>query len=465
MSTTSPDRESVRIYVPEGSLGVGIFPEEVDYGLAFNPHAIALDAGSTDSGAAYLATGKSKNDRGSVKRDLELIMAAQQKAKIPILIGTSGQAGGDKNTDWTLEIVQEVAREQGYTPKIAMLYSEQDPLVIKQKLAECKISNLAPLGDLDDATIDRCLHIVALMGPEPYFQALEAGADIIIGGRASDPAVIAAFALWKGAPAGPSWHAGKIAECGGQATTASTGQRGLILEVDADGFEVEPVDPESQATVNSISAHLLYENKNPWRLTEPGGELDVTECEYIAVNDRRVRVTGSKWIKKPYTMKLEGATGDLYQTIMIVGIHDPNILNNVEEFHDMMYGQLVNRAIKATGLSADEFDISLRMYGYNGVSGVKPPEGSVPLEIGLMGVITAKTQELASHIAKACNPYFFHMPLRLGMEMPSYGWPFTPGDIDRGRVFQFVLNHVVSIDDPLELVRFQMLDDLKEGDK
>jgi hypothetical protein len=459
LNAQANDREPVRIYVPEGSLGVGIFPEEVDYALARHPHAIALDAGSTDSGAAYLATGKSKNDRGSVKRDLGLIMRAGREAGIPILIGTAGQAGGDLNVEWTRDIVLEVARERGYSPKIALLYSEQDPNVIKQKLAAGKISNLPPLGDLDEATIDRCLHIVALMGPEPYFAALDAGAEIIIGGRASDPAVIAAYALWRGAPPGPSWHAGKIAECGGQSISANTGQRGVLLEIGGDGFVVEPLDPQFKATVEGISGHLLYENKNPWRLTEPGGQLDVTASQYQQISDSAVRVTGSQWIERPYTMKLEGAAGDLFQTIMIVGIADPDVLGAPGEFHDMMLKTLTQRAISATNLSPDEFDISLRLYGWNGVSGWEPPPGAAPLEIGLMGVITAKTQELASQIAKACNPYFFHMPLRLGMELPSYGWPFTPGDIDRGPVFQFLLNHVVGVDDPLELVRIQMLDD------
>jgi hypothetical protein len=448
---------TIKIYVPEGSLGVGIPPEEIGYALALGPQAIALDAGSTDSGAAYLATGKSKNDRGSVKKDLELILGAQQRAGIPVLIGTSGQAGGDLNVDWTRDIVLEVCREQGYRPKIALLYSEQSPALVKRKLAEGRVTPLPPLGELDAATIDRCLHIVALMGPEPYHRALEAGADVIIGGRSSDPAVIAAFALWKGAPAGPAWHAGKIAECGCQATTANTGQRGVFLEFGEDHFDVWPVDPQFQATVHSISSHLLYENKNPWRLTEPGGELDVTGSEYIQLDERKVRVIGSQWIPRSYTMKLEGASGDLFQTIMIVGIAEPDVLENPEEFQAMMYKQLLERAKKSSGLSEDEFDISLRMYGYNGVSGRQPPEGSRPLEIGLMGVITAKSQELASQIAKACNPYFFHMPLRLGMELPAYGWPFSPGDIDRGPVYQFLLNHVVSVDDPLELVRMRKL--------
>lgn len=454
--------QSVKIYVPQGSLGVGIVAEEIESALAWGPHAMALDAGSTDSGAAYLAKGVSKNDRGSVKRDLGLLMETQQRAKIPILIGTAGQAGGDLNVDWTRDIALEIAREKGYQPKIVLLYSEQSPQVVKQKLAAGKISNLPPLGDLTEAMIDSCVHIVALMGPEPYFKALEAGADIIIGGRASDPAVIAAFALWKGAPAGPCWHAGKIAECGGQSTSANDGRRGLLIEIDANGFNVQPADPKSRSTVESVSGHLLYENKNPWRLTEPGGELDATRCEYTQVGERTVRVTGSLWDPKPYTMKLEGASANLFQTIMIVGIAQPDVMAEPQAFHDKMLDVLTQRVKSATGLKDGEFHISLRMYGYNAVSGLPRLDGAKPLEIGLMGVFTAKTQELANHMAKACNPYFFHMPLKMGAELPSYGFAFTPGDIDRGPVYQFVLNHVVSIDDPLELVRMEIIDDVRE---
>ncbi|MFG1926916.1 acyclic terpene utilization AtuA family protein [Cryptosporangium sp. NPDC048952] len=447
---------SVKVYVPQGSLGVGLFPEEIDLALERRPDVMALDAGSTDSGAAYLAKGVSKNDRGSVKRDLTLIMGAQQKAGIPILIGTAGQAGGDLNVDWTRDVVVEVAQELGYAPKIALLYSEQTPTLVKQKLADGKISALPPLGGLDDATIDACLHIVALMGPEPYFAALDAGADIIIGGRSSDPAVIGAFPIWKGAPKAACWHAGKIAECAGQATSANTGQRGVFLEIHDDGFDIEPVHPDFVATTESISAHLLYENKNPWKLTEPGGELDVTGCRYTQLTERKVRVTGSAWSPQPYTMKLEGASGRLYQTIMLVGITDPDVLADPQTFHDKMLQVLTDRAKSATGV--DDFHISLRLYGWNAVSGMPRTDGAVPLEIGLLGVFTAATQELANEVAKACNPYFFHMPIRAGMELPSYGWPFSPGDVPRGPAYQFELNHIVSVDDPLELVRMQFVE-------
>lgn len=66
---------------------------------------------------------------------------------------------------------------------------------------------------------------------------------------------------------------------------------------------------------------------------------------------------------------------------------------------------------------------------------------------------TAATQEIATQIAKTCNPAFFHMPLRPDIELPSYAFPFSPAEMERGQVFDFRLNHVVAVRDGLELVR------------
>ena len=454
-----PDFTKVKVFVPVGQLGAGVRAAEVDAAIERGMDVMAMDAGSTDSGAAYLATGTSKNNRGAVKADLLLLMAAQQKTGVPLIIGSAGQAGGDLNVDWTVDIVQEIAHEQGYRPKIAILYSEQSAATIKAKNAEGKVRPLPPLGALTDQTIDECRHIVALMGPEPYIAALEGGADIIIGGRSTDTAVLASFPLWKGAPIGPTWHAGKTGECGSQCTANTLLGSGVFLTIDKDGFEVEPLIPANRCTVHSVSAHMLYENSNPLRLTEPGGVLDVSASKYEQITDARVRVTGSTWNPQPYTMKLEGAAGGQYQTIMIIGIADPQVLSNLDLFHDRMHHALVGRVQRTMGEAAGKFDISLRIYGWNAVSGRPVPEDAPPpREVGVMCVITAETQDLATQMAKACNPYFFHMPLFDGVEMPSYGFPFTPADIARGQVFEFKLNHVVELDDPLELVRVKWVD-------
>lgn len=444
----------IKIIVPCGSLGAGVVEEEVRRGVALGAHAIASDAGSTDSGAAYLALGMSKNNRGSVKRDLKILMKAGAEAGIPVIIGTSGQAGGDLNVDWTRDIAVEIAGELGITPKIALLYSEQDKAVLKAKNAAGKITALAPLGPLDDATIDACDHIVAALGPEPYIAALQAGADIILGGRTTDTAVIASYALLHGAPQGASWHAGKVSECGSQCTVHRDRGAGVLLTIDQDGFEVEPLAVNNLCSTHSVSAHMLYENSDPFRLTEPGGVLDVTDSVYTSTDERTVRVTGSVWDPKPYTLKLEGAAGGRYQTLMLVGIQDPDVLARVDEFHDKMLAALYERARKSLGPEAGDFHISLRMYGWNAVSGDKPPPGTpAPRELGVLFVATADTQDLATQIAKACNAYFFHYPISMDKELPSYGFAFTPADVERGQVYEFKLNHVVHVDDPMELVR------------
>lgn len=452
-------KEPVKIIVPVGSLGAGVRESEIEYGLSQGAQAIATDAGSTDSGAAYLALGISKNNHGSVKRDLTILMAAAAKAKIPLIVGTSGQAGGDKNLNWTKDIALEIAAELGIQPRIALIHSEQDKSVLKSKNAQGKIRPLPPLGQLEDSTIDNCEHIVAAMGIEPYIDALKGGADIILGGRTTDTAVIACFAIMQGAPAGPAWHAAKISECGAQCAASPTNGSGVLLSIDNDGFEVAPLNTGNQCNIQSVSAHMLYENSNPFQLIEPGGILDVSKAVYTQQDDRTVRVTGSEWKPMPYTLKLEGAGINGYQTVMLIGIQDPVVLSRVDEFHDKMLAVLHERVKSTIGDAAGNFHISLRMYGWNAVSGEKLPSNTPPpREIGVLFVATAESQEMAAQIAKACNPYFFHFPIELDEELPSYGFAFSPADIDRGPVYEFLLNHVVELEDPQELSRIDYID-------
>ena len=451
--------EPVRVLVPTGQLGGGAREAEVAFGIEQGAAVIAVDAGSTDSGAAYLALGISKNSRASVKRDLLLLMRAAATGRIPLVIGSCGQAGGDLNVEWTRDIAVEVARELGIAPRIALLYSELDKATVKAKLAAGQVRPLSPMGPLTDATIEACEHIVAAMGPEPYIAALEAGADIVLGGRTTDTAVLACVPLMRGAGRGASWHAGKIAECGAQCTADPTNGSGVMLHVAKDSFVVEPLSRTNRCTPQSVSAHMLYENSDPFLLTEPGGVLDVSGAHYSARDPATVEVTGSVWREQPYTMKLEGATGGRFQTVMLIGIQDPLVLSELDAFHRKMRDALYARVRATMGESAGDFHISLRIYGWNAVSGEQVPPGTPPpREVGVLFVATAETQDLANQIAKTCNPYFFHMPMDGHHELPSYGFPFSPADLARGPVYEFLLNHVVECANPTELVRTEWVD-------
>ncbi len=451
--------EPVIVLVPTGSLGSGVREAEIAYGIAQGARVIAADAGSTDSGAAYLALGKAKYNRGAVKHDISIMMRGAWPTRIPILIGTSGQAGGDLNLAWTRDIVIEIARELGITPKIALIHSELSRETVKAKSRAGRIRPLPPLGPLEDVTVDKCEHIVAALGPEPFIAALQAGADIVLAGRTTDTAVIAAYPIMLGAGAGAAWHAGKIAECGALCSERIEPGAGVLLRIGLDSFEIEPLNEINRCTPHSVSAHMLYENSDPFRLIEPGGVLDVTHTDYEQIDARTVRVTGSVWEKKPYTMKLEGAAALSFQTVMIVGIQDPIVLNNLDDFQARMQATLEERVHLTIGEAAGKFDVSLRIYGWNAVSGEPVPPGTQPpREVGVLFVATAETQDMATQIAKACNPYFFHMPMPAHDEIPSYAFPFSPSYIPRGPVFEFLLNHVVEVDDPMELISIDWAD-------
>ena len=446
---------SINILVPIGALGLGVDESDVVRGIQLGAHAIACDAGSTDSGPAYLATGVSKYSRAAIKADLKILMRARHDAGIPLLIGSCGTSGCDKSLDWTCEIAIEIAIELGQQPKIAVIYSEQEPQLMVSYAGKGRIGPLPPNETCEPELFSACDRIVALMGPEPFIAALKEGADIVLGGRTTDTAVLAAVPLMLGAGVGPAWHAAKIAECGALCATRPR-EGGVLIRVGLNSFVVEPLRPTNSCTPHTVSAHMLYENSNPFLLYEPGGVLDVTNAKYLAIDERTVRVTGSCFKVMPYTMKLEGAARGGWQTIMLVGIQDQKVLANIDIFINRMHEVLTALVQKAMGSAAGNFHISLRPYGWNAISGLSVKEPvAAPQEIGLLFIATAQTQEVATQIAKTCNPWFFHLPLEESQGLPSYGFPFSPAELERGQVFEFKLNHIVQVKDGFELVRFK----------
>lgn len=451
-------QNTVNILVPTGALGAGVREIDVKAGLAAGAHAIACDAGSTDSGPAYLATGKPKYSRDAVKADLSILMRAQARSGLPLLIGSCGTSGCDSALNWTRDIALEIAREHDLHPRIALLYSEQEPLRMKEMADAGRTDPLAPMTGSGADLFERCDHVVALMGPEPYIEALQNGADIVLGGRTTDTAVLAALPIMRGAGVGPAWHAGKIAECGGLCA-ANPRDGGVMIRVGKEAFEIEPLSLANQCTPRTVSAHMLYENSDPFLLHEPGGVLDVTDANYVGVDERIVHVSGSRFIERPYTMKLEGASSNAFQTIMMVGILDRAVLAELDRFIAQMQATMIKRINDTMGTRAGQFDISLRPYGWNAVTGAAMgPDSPIPVEVGLLYVATAGSQEIATQIAKTCNPLFFHAPLNPHTPLPSYAFPFSPAEIERGAVYEFMLNHVVHVDHPLELVRIEMVE-------
>jgi Acyclic terpene utilisation family protein AtuA len=450
----SPD--SVGILVPSGMLGAGFSPGTITRGISLGADVIAVDGGSTDSGPYYLGAGVAKTAEGAVRRDLRLLLAAASSAGIPLIVGSCGTSGTDSGVNWVAGIVNAICAEDGLDLTIAKIYSEQHAEQLIAELERGRIHALPPSGPLDAATLGRCAHIVGMMGHEPIEQALRAGANVVLAGRATDTAVSAAFALMRGMPPGPTWHAAKIIECGGQCTT-NPRSGGVFARIDHGGFTIEPLDPGTACTPTSVAAHMLYETVNPYTMREPGGTIQVAGARYTAVDERIVRVEGSRFEPAgQYTVKLEGAAVTGYETVSFTGIRDPQILASIDEWAEFFDKSLTGRVESVLELAPGSWGADLRLYGYNAILGELEQEPATPAEVGVMLVVSGQDQQTATAISKIANPLLLHLPLPTMNYLPSFAFATSPAHIDRGAAYEFVLNHVVDVDSPTGMFRLEI---------
>lgn len=462
--TSSPEDhgESVRVLVPVGMLGGGFPAETVTRGIELGADVIAIDGGSTDSGPHYLGAAVAKTAGAAVARDLRIVLPAALAAGIPVVVGSAGTSGTDAGVDWVYGIVEQIGADEGLDLRVARIYSEQSAEVLSALRTQGKVRPLEPAGALAAGELERCSHIVGLMGHEPIADALRAGANVVVAGRATDTALGAVLPLMRGLPAGPAWHAAKIAECGGLCTTSPRGG-GVLITLDPQGFTVEPLNPSVSCTPTSVAAHMMYENADPFRMREPSGTLDTSKATYTALDDRRVRVEGSRFEHATqHTIKLEGAAPVGFQTIIITGIRDPHLLARIDEWCERLLDHLNTRIPKVLGIQADDYTIQIRRYGHDGVLGAAEPESLVPpREVGIVFISTAKDQATATQIAKFANPSLLHAPLAGDESLPSYGFLGSPAEIERGQLYEFVLQHAVDVKTPDQLFRTRY-DDIRQ---
>ena len=246
-----------------------------------------------------------------------------------------------------------------------------------------------------------------------------------------------------------------MGECGALATTRP--ETGVIqLDFDASGFEMTPLGKGARATPYTVSAHMLYENSNPFILYEPGGHLDVTGARYTALDTARVRVEGSVWVPGPYTVKLEGARVAGFQCIALTLLRDRRYVAGARDWAADVTARARAKVVDRMGLAADVFEIELRLIGLDATLGTLETRVADPVEVGVLGIVTAPSQAQADEIAKMLNPYLLHHALTEEEPMPTFAFPFSPAEVSRGALYEFCLHHVLALDDPMAAFRLDV---------
>lgn len=438
----------VRILSPTAILGYGFPRESFERGLDKDPDLIAVDAGSTDPGPYYLGAGTSFTDKTAVKRDLKLMIKAGQKREIPVILGTAGGAGGAPHLEWCTEIVKEIAKEEDLSFKLATIQSEQDADYILNKFETGGVSALPPAEETTREELEASTRIVGQMGVEPIIKALNKEAEVIVAGRAYDPTVFASFCIKEGFPAGLALHMGKIMECASIAANPGSGSDSMFGILRDDHFILEPLNPERRCTTTSVAAHTLYEKANPLKLHGPGGVIDLSQTEFEQLDERKVKVIGSKFIEdEEYTVKLEGAKKIGYRTLSIAGTRDPTMINELDHIKEV-----VRETVRDNfdDLSEDDYQLLFRVYGQDGVMGdLEPKKEITSHEVGIIIEVVAKTQELANTICSFARSTMLHYgyPGRVATA-GNLAFPYSPSDLKAGEVYEFNLHHLITVDDP-----------------
>lgn len=444
--------KEIRLLSTSAILGYG-FPEaSLQAGMARVPHVIGVDGGSVDPGPYYLGAGVPFCSVMAIRHDLRLMLRAAIAARIPLMIGTSGGAGGAPHLELTARLVREIAAEEGLHFRLALIEAEPPRAELQRRLAAGRIRPLGKQLPLTAEALGRASRVVGMMGPEPFMEALDNGAQVILAGRASDPAPWAAAAIRAQLPPAPAWYAGKMLECGATPSIPK-GHDCLLVTVREDGVECEPMNPIRRCTPLSIANHSLHENSSPIHHIEPGGMLDTSDCRFDALSDRAVRISGMRWTPaSQYTVKLEGVEFAGHRCISICGTRDPLLIARLPLFLEEVRG-IVREKAAAFGAAPESYSLIIRTYGLDGVMGAREPVQQVAgHEVGFVIEVIAETPEIAAAVLGIARTNMLHtdFPGRLCRE-GNMAFPFSPSDIPVGPVYHFSIHHVLELDDPREI--------------
>jgi len=448
----------LRILTPTGMLGYGLVIDGFERGLALKPHAITIDAGSTDSGPQKLGLGSTTCSRQAYVRDLTVVLEAGHKHGIPIYISSAGGDGTNAHVDYFLDIAREIATAHKLTFNAAAIYSDIPKDLVAGRLQSGRVRPLGPVPELTASEISAATNLVAQMGAEPFLGAMRSNSapSLVIAGRAYDPAPLAAVCMHHGFDPALSWHMGKIMECG--AMCAEPNGRNIMGYMHRDYFELEPLNPSERCTTASVSAHTLYEKSHPYFLYGPGGMLDVSECTFEQITDRRVRVSGSRFVpSQAYTVKLEGAKQLGYRSIFIGGARDPKFIAQIDPVIERIQ-QDVRKYFN--DISPDDYRIEFHIYGKNGVMGhLEPRPDLVGKELCIIGEVAATTQEMANAICGRLRTSILHAPYE-GKQATAgnLAMPFTPLEIPLGEVCAFNIYHLMELESPTECFPIKFLE-------
>jgi hypothetical protein len=253
---------------------------------------------------------------------------------------------------------------------------------------------------------DRVVSANAYIGAAPIVEALSKGADVVITGRAADPALFLAplvheldWPMEDWTRLGRGTLVGHLLECAGQVTGGYFADPGLkdvaglarlgfpIGEVSADGSAVITKVEGSGGRVSAATCkeQLLYEIHDPGCYLTPDVIADFSEVVVTEVGEDRVRVDGAKGHPRPESLKVSVGYRDGYLGEGQISYAGPGAVAR-----GRLALEIVAERLKLVGVRCREARFDL--IGLDSLHGPRLSEGAEPYEVRAR--VAARTDSL-----------------------------------------------------------------------
>jgi hypothetical protein len=222
---------------------------------------------------------------------------------------------------------------------------------------------------------NRLLSANAYLGAEPMAEALSGGADIVITGRASDPALFLAPMIHAFGWAMDDWNllgqgtvAGHLLECAGQVTGGYFADPGYkdVVDLARLGFPIGEVGEDGSLVITKVAGsggavtaqtckeQLLYEVHDPERYIQPDVVADFSQVKVEQIARDRVRVSGGRGTKRTDTLKVSVGYVDSYIGEGQISYAGPGALAR-----GRLALEIVRERLKLTNVAASELRFEL----------------------------------------------------------------------------------------------------------
>lgn len=338
----------------------------------------------------------------------DLLLAARMQAVLPICRANKVRIVtnmGAANPVAAAEATRAIARQLGLTGlKIAAVTG--DDVLEPLKTADVVLDT----GDTIRALGNRVVSANAYVGAGAIAEALAGGADVVITGRAADPALFLGPLIHEFGWALDDWDrlgqgtvVGHLLECAGQITGGYFADPGLkdVPDLARLGFPIGEVREDGELIVTKVAGsggcvtpatvkeQLLYEIHDPAQYFQPDVVADFSQVTVEELGADRVRVVGGRGRPKTGLLKTSVGYLDSYVGEGQISYAGPGAVARGRLALD-----IVRERLALTGVPVNELRCDL--IGLNALHGDDRAEGAEPYEVRVR--VAGRTETMAEAI-------------------------------------------------------------------